>query len=94
MNLHSVVEVEEGGCCSVTAWDCAFPVVVHSPYDSIWEGFFFLVRVFQRHEFNLISGGTQHDSAQFSVSDPCMNFAASSVCGQECCRSLHLNDIL
>lgn len=34
-NLHSVVEVEKGGCCSVTAWDCASPVVVHSPWDTI-----------------------------------------------------------
>lgn len=34
-NLHSVVEVEKGGCCSVTAWNCAFPVVVHSPCDSL-----------------------------------------------------------
>lgn len=76
----------------MTAWDCAFPVIVHSPCDSIWEGIFFPVRVFQRHEFNLlISGGTQHDGTQLPVSDAFMNFAASSVCGQECCRSLHLN---
>lgn len=34
-NLHSVVEVEKGGCCSVTPWDHASPVVVRSPCDSI-----------------------------------------------------------
>lgn len=39
-NLHSVVEVEKGGCCSMTAWDRASPVVVHGPCDSIWEWFF------------------------------------------------------
>lgn len=39
-NLHSFVEVEKGGRCSVTAWGCASPVVVHIPWDSIEEGLF------------------------------------------------------